>query len=132
MDLVDNLGRCRFSSAQMKLILWLLRELGVANVPSYGGFRAMQKKIRQLSAGAPSSHESVFGNRFYTNDIRETIARVRNRSVVPSPTGYIDWKFRTFPTRQLHHISSFTLKSRKTVSLRRGRPSDGGSSRPSS
>ncbi|KAK7016555.1 hypothetical protein R3P38DRAFT_3202741 [Favolaschia claudopus] len=51
LDVIDNLPRCRFSSAQMTLMIHFAQQLGVQNVPSYKG------KI------------------FYMNDIRDTLAR---------------------------------------------------------
>jgi hypothetical protein len=76
LDLIDNLGRCRFSSGQMRIILMLMRKLGVVSAPTYSQFRTIQSKLQSKCGSAPKKHVSQFGNRFYLNDIRETIARV--------------------------------------------------------
>jgi hypothetical protein len=73
LDILDNLARCRFSRAQMELILFLLRTLGVSNVPSYKSFRKLQTALQPL-ASSPVHSVSSQGNHFYVNDIRETIA----------------------------------------------------------
>ncbi|KAJ6608000.1 hypothetical protein B0H10DRAFT_1816685 [Mycena sp. CBHHK59/15] len=78
LDIIDNLPRLRMSSNQFKMILWILKECNVSNVPSYNGFRKMQNRLRELCGSAPKSYTSTVGNRFFVNDIRETIARVRN------------------------------------------------------
>ncbi|KAJ6623011.1 hypothetical protein B0H10DRAFT_1637815, partial [Mycena sp. CBHHK59/15] len=75
LDIIDNLPRLRMSSNQFKMILWILKECNVSNVPSYNGFRKMQNRLRELCGSAPKSYMSTVGNRFFVNDIRETIAR---------------------------------------------------------
>ncbi|KAJ7266270.1 hypothetical protein C8J57DRAFT_1069087 [Mycena rebaudengoi] len=76
LDIIDNLPRLRMSSNQFKMILWLLKECKVANVPTYSGFRAMQVHLRGLCSGSePKAYTSSVGNKFFVNDIRESIAR---------------------------------------------------------
>ncbi|KAJ6629389.1 hypothetical protein B0H10DRAFT_2160501 [Mycena sp. CBHHK59/15] len=59
LDIIDNLPRLRMSSNQFKMILWILKKCNVSN----------------LCGSAPKSYTSTVGNRFFVNDIRETIAR---------------------------------------------------------
>ncbi|KAJ6456513.1 hypothetical protein C8R45DRAFT_1056469 [Mycena sanguinolenta] len=75
LDILDNLPRLRMSSNQFKMILWILKECNVSNVPSYNGFRKIQERLRTLCGSEPQLYTSSIGNRFYVNDIRETIAR---------------------------------------------------------
>jgi hypothetical protein len=59
------------------MILWLLKECGVNNVPSYNAFRKMQENLKKQCASDPKRHISDAGNVFYINDIRESVAKVR-------------------------------------------------------
>jgi hypothetical protein len=77
LDIMDNLPRLRMSSNQLKLILWLLKCLGIAEVPSYDAFRKIQTHIRHLCTTEPISFKSQFGNAFSVNDPRESVALVR-------------------------------------------------------
>jgi len=60
----------------MKALLWLLKELGVRNVPSFTALKKIQTNIRE-SVGIPTiSCKSSKGNAFSFNDIRTLIANV--------------------------------------------------------
>lgn len=76
LDILDNLPRLRMSSNQLKMILWILNECKVVSVPSYSGFRRMQDRLRGLCGSEPKGYTSSIGNRFFVNDVRESIARV--------------------------------------------------------
>ncbi|KAJ7827162.1 hypothetical protein B0H14DRAFT_3721679 [Mycena olivaceomarginata] len=75
LDILDNLPRLRMSSNQFKMILWIMKECNVSNVPSYNSFRKMQNGLRTLCGSELKAYTSSVGNRFFVNDIRETIAR---------------------------------------------------------
>ncbi|KAJ7606159.1 hypothetical protein DFH06DRAFT_1107659 [Mycena polygramma] len=75
LDILENLPRLRMSSNQFKMILWILKQCNVANVPSYNSFRKTQTRLRKLCGSEPKLYTSSVGNRFFVNDIRETIAR---------------------------------------------------------
>ncbi|KAJ7049132.1 hypothetical protein C8F01DRAFT_1353615 [Mycena amicta] len=75
LDVVDNLGRCQFTSAQMGLVLHLLKHLGARNVPSLKGLRKIQKRVHEDFGNKPVKITSTLGNIFYTNNIRQAIAR---------------------------------------------------------
>ena len=76
LDILDNLPCLRMSSSQFQMILWLLRECRVKDVPSFGAFRKLQQNLRQECGTQPSRHTSSVGNIFYVNDVRESVARV--------------------------------------------------------
>lgn len=60
----------------MKVILWLLRECGVQDVPSYNLLRKVQERIRS-DRGIETLHgKSPTGNIFSFNDPRTIIANV--------------------------------------------------------
>ncbi|KAJ6612631.1 hypothetical protein B0H10DRAFT_2279214 [Mycena sp. CBHHK59/15] len=75
LDILDNLPRLRMSSNQFKMSLWILNECNVSKVPAYNAFRKMQEHLRRLCGSEPKLYTSTVGNRFYVNDLRETIAR---------------------------------------------------------
>ncbi|KAJ7259291.1 hypothetical protein C8J57DRAFT_1073183 [Mycena rebaudengoi] len=75
LDIIDNLPRLRMSSNQFKMILWILSQCNVADVPSYNAFRSMQDRLRGLCGSEPVPYTSSIGNRFFVNDIRDSIAR---------------------------------------------------------
>ncbi|KAJ7690611.1 hypothetical protein B0H14DRAFT_2420329 [Mycena olivaceomarginata] len=84
LDIMDNLPRCRFSSAQISLIIHFARQLGAPDVPSLKAFRKMQQTLQSTCGNKPTKITSQFGNIFYMNDIRETFARdMANPLVAP-------------------------------------------------
>ncbi|KAL1757677.1 hypothetical protein FB107DRAFT_289061 [Schizophyllum commune] len=74
LDIVDNLPRLRLSSAHLRIILWLLKECGVRNVPSYDKLRKIQSSLTEVCGAKTIPHKSFLGNRFFTNNIAESIA----------------------------------------------------------
>ncbi|KAF8066040.1 hypothetical protein FPV67DRAFT_1653670 [Lyophyllum atratum] len=74
LDTIDNFPRLRISESLMRVLLWLLRELGVSNVPSFDLLRKTQKKLREDS-GVPTVHwMSPKGNAYSFNDVGAIIA----------------------------------------------------------
>ncbi|KAF9464228.1 hypothetical protein BDZ94DRAFT_1355980 [Collybia nuda] len=68
LDAIDNLPRLRISGSLMRVLLWLLREVGVKKVPLFDGLRSAQKELRK-HAGVPTIHwKSPKGNLFLFND----------------------------------------------------------------
>ncbi|EIW77677.1 hypothetical protein CONPUDRAFT_39787, partial [Coniophora puteana RWD-64-598 SS2] len=84
LDVIDNLPRLRISGAQLRLILWVLEECNVQNVPSFDSFRQLQKSLRKRCGSEPTAQTSVLGNHFYVNDIRDTIQRELANPLVAS------------------------------------------------
>ncbi|KAJ7692327.1 hypothetical protein B0H16DRAFT_1851861 [Mycena metata] len=88
LDTLDNLPRLRISSSLMRVFLWVLKESGCKNVPSFDALRRVQKEIRS-EIGIPSIPcKSPFGNVFFMNDPRAIVAQ--------------DWANPT--TRKLIHV----------------------------
>ncbi|KAF8997349.1 hypothetical protein BDZ89DRAFT_778528 [Hymenopellis radicata] len=84
LDLLDNLPRLRISSAQLRFLLFILRSLGVKNTPSYDAFRKMQKELNDKCGNPTTAHTSTLGNKFYVNDIRQTVSRtISNPELAP-------------------------------------------------
>ncbi|KAF7294511.1 hypothetical protein MKEN_01443800 [Mycena kentingensis (nom. inval.)] len=75
LDILDNLGRCRFTSTQISLIIHLLKRLGVRGVPSLKGLRKAQKQVQAELGSAPVKIISPQGNIFYVSDVRKCVAR---------------------------------------------------------
>lgn len=60
----------------MKVLLWLLRELGVKEVPSFDGLRKMQKSLREKRGIPTTNLMTPKGNVFSFNDPGTLIANV--------------------------------------------------------
>ena len=76
LDVIDNLPRLRISDSMMKVFLWVLRESGARNVPSFDALRKLQKRLHSQSGIPSKSHQSPQGNLFFINDPRKLIAHV--------------------------------------------------------
>ncbi|KAL1683065.1 hypothetical protein EV122DRAFT_202246, partial [Schizophyllum commune] len=75
LDIIDNLPRLRMSSNQLRIILWLLKECGVQQVPSYDKFRDMQKAVSETcGTTSTDAHTSSLGNHFFTNNVAHSIS----------------------------------------------------------
>ncbi|TFK59759.1 hypothetical protein BDN72DRAFT_873007 [Pluteus cervinus] len=73
LNIIDSLPRLRLSDSLLKVILWLLKKLGVKNVPSFDAFRKLQAKLQ--NKGVPTvAWKSGRGNHFSFNDVRTLIA----------------------------------------------------------
>ncbi|KAJ7189318.1 hypothetical protein GGX14DRAFT_580795 [Mycena pura] len=75
LDILDNLPRCRFTNAQLSVVLHFAKSLGAPNVPTLKGLRKIQQDLQFRCATEPVKITSSLGNIFYVNDIRDTIAR---------------------------------------------------------
>ncbi|KAJ7847525.1 hypothetical protein B0H13DRAFT_2255356 [Mycena leptocephala] len=75
LDILDNLPRLRMSSNQLKMILWLLKECRIVNVLHMRPFEKMQDRLRGLCGSEPKAYTSGMGNRFFVNDVRDSISR---------------------------------------------------------
>lgn len=78
LDTLDSLPRMRFSSAQMEILLFAMRELGLRGIPSLKTLRRAQDDLREKIAIPSVRHQSIRGNIFYVNDIASQVARVRS------------------------------------------------------
>lgn len=76
LNILDNMPRLRVSSSLMRVFLWMLRESGAKDVPSFDRLRQVQKEVR-AEYGIPSIPcKSPLGNVFFINDNRTIIAQV--------------------------------------------------------
>ncbi|KAJ6629606.1 hypothetical protein B0H10DRAFT_1776091 [Mycena sp. CBHHK59/15] len=86
IDILDNLPRLRLSSSQIKMVLWIMRECGARDVPSFTALRATQKGIHETCGIKTDPHKFDLGNLFYTNNVRDLIS---NDFANPQVTPYI-------------------------------------------
>ncbi|KAJ7731957.1 hypothetical protein B0H14DRAFT_3616062 [Mycena olivaceomarginata] len=83
LNILDNMPRLRVSSSLMRVFLWMLRESGAKDVPSFDRLRKVQKEIR-AEYGIPSIPcKSPLGNVFFINDPRTIIAQMHVYPEIP-------------------------------------------------
>ncbi|KAI0816060.1 hypothetical protein BC628DRAFT_1414013 [Trametes gibbosa] len=75
LAVLDNLPRLRILDSLLKVFLWILKETGVRDVPSFNAFRKIQCELRQTCSVTTILCKSVQGNIFYMNDPRQIIAK---------------------------------------------------------
>ena len=76
LDAVDNLPRLRISDSLMKVFLWVLREAGVHDVPSFAFLRGMQSDLRAKCGIPTHQYKSAQGNVYFMNDLQKIVAKV--------------------------------------------------------
>ncbi|KAJ3565255.1 hypothetical protein NP233_g7745 [Leucocoprinus birnbaumii] len=64
--MLDHLPRLRFSNDQIKAILWVMKQCGTPDVPSFYALRQCQKQL-QSGLLEPRKHKSATGTEFYVN-----------------------------------------------------------------
>ena len=80
LDALDNLPRLRISDSLMKMFVWILREVGVRDAPSFASLRETQSHLR-TECGVPTRrYESARGNIYFMNDVQRMITKVRHPS----------------------------------------------------
>ena len=76
LDTLDNIPRLRVSDALMKIFLWMLKESGAPDVPSFGQLRKVQTALQKSSGVSLKLHTSIQNNAFYMNNIRIIVANI--------------------------------------------------------
>ncbi|KAH9828833.1 uncharacterized protein C8Q71DRAFT_863689 [Rhodofomes roseus] len=74
LDMLDNLPRLRLSSDHFRVILWVLKELGVRGVPSFSKFRKKQDELNRACGIHTDAKRSPQGDIFYQNRVADIIA----------------------------------------------------------
>lgn len=64
---LDSQPRLRLSDDLLKSILWVMKECGTPNVPSFSALRKLQAKLKAVIGPASQRHVSTLGNKFYMN-----------------------------------------------------------------
>jgi len=126
LDIVDNLPRLRLSSSQFKIILWLLKQCHIPDVPSYDSFHKLQSSLRTACGSEPTPQTSSLGNKFSINDVRKSVAKVFNYFL--TFCDYEELLVVDSRTSQIQKLSSIcnSIRRRLMVPYRKyGRPVDG-------
>lgn len=76
LDLLDNLPRLRLSDDQLKTIIWVMRECGTPDIPSFSALRKKQAQLTKDVNIQTVRHVSAMGNEFYMNHPAQLLALV--------------------------------------------------------
>ncbi|KAJ3978627.1 hypothetical protein F5890DRAFT_1422451 [Lentinula detonsa] len=74
LDLLDKQPRQRLSDSQLKSILWVMRECGCKDVPTFTQLRKQQTTISHHLDIPSEHHTSAVGNHFYMNHLCKLFA----------------------------------------------------------
>ncbi|KAG8785327.1 hypothetical protein FRC12_017721 [Ceratobasidium sp. 428] len=75
LDLLDSIPRLRLSTAHLKLIFWIMKEIERKDIPSLDTFRNMQKHLRKTTSIQSHRYRSVHGNVFEMMDVPQLVGR---------------------------------------------------------
>ena len=81
LDLLDNLPRLRLSDEHLKMIIWVMKEAGTPEVPSFAALRAKQTELTKTLHIQTKRHVSPMGTVFYANGPAETFRLVRDMTL---------------------------------------------------
>ncbi|KAJ7226230.1 hypothetical protein C8J57DRAFT_1197699 [Mycena rebaudengoi] len=71
LDMLDNFPRMRLSDDHMKTVMWVMKELGTPDIPSFYALRKLQEKLRNDVGLKPQHHVSP--HQFYMNHPNDLI-----------------------------------------------------------
>ncbi|KAI0697695.1 hypothetical protein BC835DRAFT_1413545 [Cytidiella melzeri] len=67
LDFLDSLPRLRLSDDHLKTIMWVMKECGTPDVPSFSALRKRQSELTAEMGLDTNRRVSTFGNEFYNN-----------------------------------------------------------------
>jgi hypothetical protein len=85
LDLLDNLPQLRLSDDHLKTIMWIMRECGTPNVPSFSALHKKQAELTHEVNLTTEPHTSALGNCFFMNHPSRLFALVSNATLFYQP-----------------------------------------------
>jgi len=76
LDTLDSMPRLRVLDSLMRVFLWILKECGAPDMPSFKKLRDTQAKLHDETGVTSTLYKSPHGNLFYMNDIQKIVANV--------------------------------------------------------
>lgn len=110
LDLLDNLPRLRLSDDQLKSIIWVMRECGTPDVPSFSALRKKQEAMTREINIQSEHHTSSLGNHFYMNHPAKLLSLVRINLLISlalansSRTGGTHWSAHLYIYIQMFQV----------------------------
>ncbi|KAH7316379.1 hypothetical protein B0J17DRAFT_634134 [Rhizoctonia solani] len=75
LDMLDNIPRLRLSTGHLKLIMWIMEEVGCQDMPKFYKLQQTQKQLKNLCGIEVHHYRSSQGNLFDMLDIPQLIGR---------------------------------------------------------
>lgn len=72
LDFLDSMPRLRLSDDHLQAIIFVMRECGTPNVPSFSALRKVQSKLTTEMGMSIKRHVPALGNEFYNNGAAQT------------------------------------------------------------
>ena len=78
LDILTHLPRTLLSQNTLAIILWVLKFMGVQDVPSVDTQKALNESLLKTCGVHSLKYKGALGHTYYVNSLADTIAQVNN------------------------------------------------------